>query len=88
MLQVVEDLDVNVVARTIEGEQLTQTVVVIIFVCELEDGLARLLTEPYHGRACELVGPLAVGNKPWAHNACELGCCCEVNDHGGIVVGL
>lgn len=88
VLQVIEYLDVGIVSRTIEGEQLGESVLIVVLVGELEDGLAGNLAEPYEGCAGELVGPLAAGYQPGMDDAGELAGGGKVDDHMGIVVGL
>ena len=70
VLQVVEYLYVAVVSRAKEGEQVRESVLVIVLVGELEDWLLHELAEPNHCGAYRLVGPLAVGHEPRVNDAC------------------
>jgi len=58
VLQLIEYLDVDIVGRAIDSQELAQAVAVVILVGELEDGLAGLVAEPYDGAADELVVPV------------------------------
>ena len=51
VLQIVENLDVYIIGRTVEGKQLTQTVFVIIFVSQFKNRLSGQLAQPDDGAA-------------------------------------
>ena len=59
-LQVAEDLQVDLVRRAVLGEQVLESVLVVVVVGELEDRLAQLLRQPDHG-ASDGVGVHATG---------------------------
>ena len=88
MLQVVEDLDVGIIGRSIKGEQLGESVLIVVLVGELQDGLLGYATQPYEGCAGEFVGPFAAGHQPGVYDSGELAGCREVYDDVGVVVGL
>ena len=75
VLQVVEHLDVTVVCRTEQRDQLCQTVIVIILVRQFQDRLVGLLAQPNDGLAYQLVVPLATGHHPRLAYSCQpVGC--------------
>ena len=55
--------------------------VVVVFVGELEDGLAGLVAEPYDGAADKFVVPLGRGDLPGTAYAGKLLGCAQVGDH-------
>ena len=88
MLKVVEDANVHIVCRAIECEQLAESMVVVVFVGELENGLACLLAEPHDCAANELVGPLTRGHLPWVADAGESLGSGQVDVHAHVAVHL
>ena len=88
VLKVVENLYVGVVCRAEEREKLAQSVLVVVFVGEFEDRLARHTAQPHQCRAYKLIGPLAVCHKPRVYYTCELCGCGEVSHHLRVVVCL
>ena len=64
VLQIIENLDVCIVCRTIESQEFAQSVLVVILVGELQDRLTYLLAEPNQSRAHQLVSPLARSYEP------------------------
>ena len=59
MLQVVENLDISIVCRTIESQQLAQTILVVVLVGKLQDWFVDLLAETNQCRTYQLVCPFA-----------------------------
>ena len=88
MLQVVENLDVYVVCRAVEGKEFAQSPVVIVFVGEFEDRLASHFAEPYDGATDKLVGPLAGSNLPGMADAGKVFCAAEVGDEFNVRMAL
>ena len=88
MLQVVENLDVGVIGRAIERQKFGEAVLVVVFVGEFQDGLARLLAQPNQRRTHQLVGPRERSNQPRMYNARQTSGSSKIDDHMHIVVGL
>ena len=64
VLEVVEDLDVNLVIRSLLFEQLAQRVVQIILVSEFQYRFSHLSAQPYHSLADHFLLPVAAAHKP------------------------
>ena len=88
MLKIVEYLDVDIVSRAIEGDQLTQSVVIVVLVGQFQNWLVHHLAEPDNGATDQLAGPLAVGHQPRAADTCQRGSCCQVHIDLGLSVRL
>ena len=88
MLEVVEYLDVHVVGRAVKCQQFTQTVFVIIFVGQFQNGLFGQLAEPDDGASYQFVVPFAGRNQPGALDAGQIGSGRQVGHNAGIVVCL
>ena len=46
VLQIIEDFDIYIVRRTVKCQKFTQTVFVIVFICQLQNRFAGQLTQP------------------------------------------
>ena len=88
VLQVVEDLDIHVVSRTINSQELAKTILVVILVGEFEDGFACVLAEPYDSGTDEFVVPVAGSHQPRATDAGEVSSSAEIQNHLHIVMHL
>ena len=88
VLQVVEDLDVGIVGRTIECQQFRQAVLIVVLVGEFQNGLLCHLTQPDQGRTYQFVIPGAAGDEPGVYDTGETCCCRQVDDHLCVVVCL
>ncbi len=64
MLDIVEYFDIYIIRRTIEGQQLAQSVLAIILVCQFQDRFVRQLTQPNDRTADQLIIPLAASHQP------------------------
>ena len=62
MLNIIEDLDVHIVSRTVESQQLTQTMIAVILVRQLQDRFAGQLAQPNDGTTDQLIVPFATGH--------------------------
>ena len=71
VLQVVEDLYVYVISRAIDCHQFAQAIFVVVFVGELEDGFAGLLTKPHQRSPEQDVVPVARCHLPGILDAGE-----------------
>ena len=88
MLEVVEDAYVHIVGRTIDGQQFAQTMLVVVLVGELEDGLARLTAEPHDGRTRQLGVPLTTRHEPGTLDAGQFGGSVQIDIDLGVAVHL
>ena len=88
VLNVVEDADVHVVGRAVEGQQFAQSVLAVILVGELQDRLIGLRTEPNDGAANQLIIPHARRDEPRVTDACQLPRGREVDHDLGVRVML
>ena len=67
MLEVIEDLYIDLIIRSMLLKQFAKTICKIIALGKLEDRLMNLLAEPYHSLSDELRGPFTWANKPRSH---------------------
>ena len=88
MLQRVEDADVYVVGRTVEGNEFAQAVVVVVFVGQFQDGFTRHLAEPNNGPTDEFLVPFARRYEPRTADARQSLGSRKVEHHFGTTVGL
>ena len=88
MLQIVENLDIYIIRRTVKSKQFAQSVFVIILIGQLKNRLLSLQAQPYYGTAYQLVCPLATSYEPRALYACKMRCCRQVNTYRCITVKL
>ena len=88
MLQVVEDTDIAVVCRPVQGNQFAQSVVVVVAIGQLQYRFSGLLAEPYNCTTGQLVVPVARSNKPRVVDTCQTGGGTQVADDMGVVVQL
>ena len=71
VLQVVENLDIGIVGRTVECQQFRKSVGIIILVGELQERFAGGFTKPHQRRAHQFVRPRTGSDEPRMHNARE-----------------
>src|SRR5574344_1908721 len=64
MLQIIEDLYVYIVSRTVNTKQFAQAVFAVIFICKFQDRFFGKLTQPYDGTSYQLIVPIAICNQP------------------------
>ena len=88
MLEVVEDVYVDLVERSVFFDELAEGVFEIIALGEFEDRLSNLLAEPYDGLADELRSPVAAAYEPWGAHAGEQGSGSLVYEDRGVVMEL
>ena len=81
VLQVIKYLDIHIIGRSVKSDQLTQSVVIIILICQLENRFIHHSTKPNYGPTDEFAGPFTVCNQPGATNTCKLRCCRQVHIH-------
>ena len=88
VLQIIENLDVCIVGRTIESQEFAQSVLIVILVGELQDRLTYLLAEPDQSRAYQLVCPLARSYEPRMFDAGKMRSSTQVEHYVGIWMSL
>ena len=88
MLQIVENLDIGIVGRTIERQKFAQSVFVIILIGQLQDGFLGYQTQPRKGRTGQLVCPCATRYEPRMDNAGKFAGCREVDNDVSVVMNL
>ncbi len=88
MLEVVEDVYVYLVERSVFFDELAEGVFKIVALGEFEDRLSNLLAEPYDSLADELRSPVAVAYEPWSAHASEEGSGSLINEDGCVVMEL
>ena len=80
MLKVVEYADVNLIVRTTLLQKLTQRILDIILIRQLQDRLIHNATEPYNSLTHKLWSPLTRTYQPRGLLACKFLCCSLVDD--------
>ena len=84
MLNIVEDLNVYVIGRAIEGQELAQAMLAVILVGQLQDRLTRQLTQPDDRTTDQLIVPFAAGHQPRMADTCQLIGRRQINNHLGV----
>ena len=88
MLQVVENLYVDGIERTVDIKQLSEGILKVILLGELEDRLADFLAKPDNGLADEFPGPDARAYHPGGNHPCEQGGSCLVGINPDVIMSL
>ena len=64
VLDIIKHLDIGIIGRAIDRKQLSQLMVGIILIGQLQDRLIDLLAKPYNGTTNQLRRPLNRGDPP------------------------
>ncbi len=88
VLKIVEDFNVDIICRTINGKQFAQTIIAVIFIGQFEYGFANFIAQPYDSPANELIVPIATGYQPRIADAGEIGSRRKIDNDFGIGVRL
>ena len=88
VLELVEHVDVDLVKRPVEIDEIAEEVLQIVLLRELENRLVNLLAEPHHGFPDQFRSPFARTDLPRGHRSCQKGGGHLVCEEGDVVVAL